>query len=74
MDFDMLVELPFAQNVPLAALVLGAPQIGGIVWLADKLLGEPLSALTTSRYDISGTWGKPVVKLQSAVGAKKKKR
>lgn len=74
MDFDMLVELPFAQNVPLAALVLGAPQIGGIVWLADKLLGEPLSALTTSRYDISGTWEKPVVKLQSAVGAKKKKR
>ena len=57
LDLDMLVELPFSQNVPLAALVLGAPQIGGLVWVADKLLGEPLSALTTSRYDITGTWG-----------------
>lgn len=74
LDLDMLVELPFAQNVPLAALVLGAPQIGGLVWLADKLLGEPLSALTTSRYDISGTWEAPVVELKEAVNASKKKR
>ncbi|KZY31132.1 hypothetical protein A3740_07965 [Oleiphilus sp. HI0068] len=74
LDLDMLIELPFSQNVPLAALVLGAPQIGGLVWLADKLLGEPLSALTTSRYDITGTWQKPIVELKEAVNASKKKR
>jgi len=74
LDLDMLVELPFSQNVPLAALVLGAPQIGGLVWLADKLLGEPLSALTTSRYDISGSWDTPVVELKETVNASKKKR
>ena len=74
LDLDMLVELPFSQTVPLAALVLGAPQIGGLVWVADKLLGEPLSALTTSRYDISGTWELPVVELHQAMNASKKGR
>lgn len=74
LDFDMLVELPFSQNVPLAALVLGAPQIGGLVWVADKLLGEPLSALTTSRYDITGTWEAPRVDLHQAMNASKKDR
>jgi uncharacterized protein YhdP len=74
LDIDMLVELPFSQNVPLAALVLGAPQIGGLVWVADKLLGEPLSALTTSRYDITGTWEQPTVNLKQAINASKKDR
>ena len=74
LDIDMLVELPFSQNVPLAALVLGAPQIGGLVWVADKLLGEPLSALTTSRYDITGAWEKPRVDLKQAMNASKKDR
>jgi uncharacterized protein (TIGR02099 family) len=74
LDIDMLVELPFSQNVPLAALVLGAPQIGGLVWVADKLLGEPLSALTTSRYDITGSWDKPTVNLKQAINASKKDR
>lgn len=74
LDFDMLVELPFSQNFPLAALVLGAPQVGGLVWVADKLLGEPLSALTTSRYDITGTWEQPRVDLHQAVNASKKDR
>ena len=74
LDFDMLVELPFSQNFPLAALVLGAPQVGGLVWVADKLLGEPLSALTTSRYDITGTWEQPRVDLRQAMNASKKDR
>jgi len=74
LDLDVLVELPFSQTVPLAALVLGAPQIGGVVWVVDKLLGEPLSALTTSRYDITGLWENPVMELQEAMNASKKER
>ena len=76
LDLELLLEIPFSQNVPLAALVLGVPQIGGAVWLVDKLLGEPLSALTTARYDITGTWTKPTVELAQAINAsiKAKKR
>ena len=74
LDMDMLVKLPVVQNLPLAALILGAPQIGGAVWLVDKLLGEPLSAITTARYDITGSWEKPNVKLSTAMNASKKDR
>ena len=74
LDMDMLVKLPVVQNLPLAALILGAPQIGGAVWLVDKLLGEPLSAITTARYDITGSWEKPNVKLNKAMNASKKDR
>lgn len=73
LDLELLLALPFSQNVPLAALALGVPQIGGAVWLVDKLLGEPLSALTTARYDITGTWGKPKVELGQAINATNKK-
>jgi len=74
LDMDMLVKLPVVQNLPLAALILGAPQIGGAVWLVDKLLGEPLSAITTARYDITGSWENPDVKLSKAMNASKKDR
>lgn len=61
---DMRVELPITQNVPLAALMLGAPQVGGAVWLVDKLLGEPLSSITSATYDVQGTWDNPKVELK----------
>ena len=74
LDLDMLVELPFAQNIPLAALILGAPQIGGVVWVIDKILGEPLSSITTARYDISGSWDEPKMDLHQVMNASKKDR
>ncbi len=71
LDMEMVVELPVSQNVPLAALLLGAPQIGGAVWLIDKLLGEPLSQITTARYSIKGPWKDPVLELKQVLNAKK---
>jgi len=56
---NMTVELPFSSNVPLAALMLGAPQVGGAVWLVDKLLGSPLSSMTSVDYKVTGTWSDP---------------
>lgn len=71
LDMEMVVELPVSQNVPLAALLLGAPQIGGAVWLIDKLLGEPLSQITTARYSIKGPWKDPVLELKQVLNADK---
>ncbi len=59
LNLDMKVELPLTSNVPLAALMLGAPQVGGAVWLVDKLLGSPLSSITSVDYKVSGTWTDP---------------
>ena len=64
LDLDMYVELPFSSNVPLAALMLGAPQVGGAVWLVDKLLGEPLSSITSAKYHVKGSWDDPQLELK----------
>ncbi|WP_250657295.1 YhdP family protein [Alkalimarinus coralli] len=65
LDMDMVVVLPLTKNLPLAALFLGAPQIGGAVWVIDKLLGEPLSKLTSATYEMTGSWDNPDIKLKN---------
>lgn len=69
LDLDMVMTLPIAENVPLAALMLGAPVVGGAVWIVDKLLGQPLSSLTTAGYSVTGPWAEPVIELQEVVTA-----
>ncbi|WP_141215677.1 YhdP family protein [Hahella sp. CCB-MM4] len=64
LDLQMVVVLPVTQNLPLAALLVGAPQVGGALYLIDKLLGEPLSSLTSATYEIKGTFQKPEMKLK----------
>lgn len=70
LDLKMLVELPIASNVPIAALMLGNPVVGGAVWLVDKILGQPLAKLSTVRYGIKGSWDQPEMVLEQAVNAK----
>lgn len=70
LDLKMLVELPIASNVPIAALMLGNPVVGGAVWLVDKILGQPLAKLSTVRYGIKGSWENPEMVLEQAVNAK----
>lgn len=63
LDMEMVVVLPLTKNLPLASLLVGVPQIGGAVFLIDKLLGEPLSSLTSATYRVSGTLQKPEINL-----------
>jgi uncharacterized protein (TIGR02099 family) len=70
LDLKLVVELPISSNVPLAGLMLGAPQIGGAVWLVDKVLGSPLSKLSTVRYAITGSWDDPQTNLEKVINAK----
>lgn len=64
-DKDMEVALPLTSNVPFAAVLLGAPQVAGAVFLIDKLIGDRLERVTTLRYHISGDWSDPQVQLQT---------
>lgn len=73
LDLNMVMTLPLTENAPLAALMLGAPVVGGAVWIADKLLGEPLSSLTTAGYSVTGPWGEPVIELKEVVTAGERK-
>ncbi|MDL0432059.1 AsmA-like C-terminal region-containing protein [Marinobacter sp. TBZ242] len=65
LDMKMVVVLPLTQNLPLAALLMGAgAPIGGALFVLDKVLGDPLSKLTSATYSVSGSWDEPDVRLR----------
>lgn len=65
LDMQMVVVLPLTQNLPLAALLMGAgAPIGGALFVLDKVLGDPLSKLTSATYSVSGSWDEPDVRLR----------
>ncbi|WP_227538152.1 YhdP family protein [Marinobacter vulgaris] len=65
LDMEMVVVLPLTQNLPLAALLLGAgAPIGGALFVLDKVLGDPLSKLTSATYSVTGSWDEPDVRLR----------
>lgn len=65
LDMRLVVVLPLTQNLPLAALLMGAgAPIGGALFVLDKILGDPLSRLTSATYSVTGTWEAPEVDLQ----------
>lgn len=65
LNMSLAVVLPLTQNLPLAALLLGAgAPIGGALFVLDKILGDPLSKLTSASYSVTGTWDDPKVDLR----------
>jgi uncharacterized protein YhdP len=65
LDMNMIVVLPLTQNLPLAAVLLGAgAPIGGALFVLDKVLGDPLSKLTSATYSVRGSWDEPEVRLK----------
>ena len=65
LDMRLVVVLPVTQNLPLAAVLFGAgAPVGGALFVLDKLLGDPLSRLTSATYDVTGSWSDPQVDLR----------
>ncbi|WP_428033556.1 YhdP family protein [Amphritea sp.] len=61
---QMAVTLPVTDNIPLAAVLLGAPQIAGLAFLLDKLIGDEVKKeFATVTYTMEGDWGDPKVEL-----------
>jgi uncharacterized protein YhdP len=61
LDASIRVTLPVASNLPLAALVIGAPVVGGAIFVADKLFSGRLSSLTSVEYRAVGPMDNPTV-------------
>ena len=53
-DAKLLVTLPVTNNLPLAALIVGAPAIGGALFVADKLLGDKVARFASVQYEVKG--------------------
>ncbi len=65
-DMGLLVTLPITNNLPLAALLAGAPQIGGVLFLADRILGDRVARFASVKYRLSGDWQQPTVEFDRA--------
>lgn len=57
----LVVAIPISNNLPLAAVLVGAPAIGGALFLVDRLAGNKINRFATVNYHISGDWQKPEI-------------
>ncbi len=60
-DAKLLVTLPVTNNLPIAALIVGAPAIGGALFLVDKLLGDKVARFASVQYKVEGPWKEPKI-------------
>ncbi|GAA0689492.1 hypothetical protein GCM10009104_14970 [Marinobacterium maritimum] len=65
LDNTVEVTLPITSNAPLAAILLGAPQVAGAVFVIDKLIGDKLERFSTLKYRLTGHWDDPQMELQA---------
>jgi len=56
---EVVVILPFMDNLPLATVIAGVPQVGVPLWLLNKAFGNMFDEFTTMRYRVVGPWSKP---------------
>ncbi|XKF14592.1 DUF3971 domain-containing protein [Halomonas sp. BLK-85] len=61
LDQRLSIALPISQGLPIAALAVGAPVVGGALLLAHSLFGDTLGEVTTLNYLIQGPWAAPQV-------------
>ncbi|BBI50175.1 hypothetical protein HORIV_25960 [Vreelandella olivaria] len=64
LDQRLGVTLPVTQSLPIAAIAVGAPIVGGALFLADQLFGDALDRATTLHYRVRGSWTSPQVTLE----------
>lgn len=65
-DYDLkaVVEPQVSGSLPLAAAVaIGSPAVGAVVWVADKLLSGQVNAISVREYHITGAWDNPTISL-----------
>ncbi|MEG0861349.1 MAG: YhdP family protein [Pseudomonas sp.] len=60
-DANLQVSLPVTNNLPLAALIVGAPAVGGALFLVDRLLGDRVSRYASVHYRVEGPWKEPKI-------------
>ena len=60
-DSKLLVTLPVTNNLPIAALIVGAPAVGGALFLIDKLIGDRVSRFASVQYSVKGPWKDPTI-------------
>ncbi|GAB2796254.1 AsmA-like C-terminal region-containing protein [Halomonas shantousis] len=65
LDLRLGITVPVSQNLPLAALLVGAPQIGAGLFVAHKVFGRWLDQATQIHYRVHGPWSSPQITQES---------
>ena len=65
------VDIPLTNNLPLASVLLGAPQIGGAIYLVEKAFGRKIIKVGKTDYRIEGSFDDPSVSLVPPFSNKK---
>ena len=60
-DAKLMVTLPVTNNLPIAALIVGAPAVGGALFLIDKLIGDRVARFASVKYTVKGPWKEPKI-------------
>ncbi|WP_106478416.1 YhdP family protein [Phytohalomonas tamaricis] len=66
LDQRLGVTVPVSQNLPLAAVLIGAPQVGGALFVLHWLFGHWVDKVTEIHYRVRGPWASPQISLESA--------
>ncbi|MDN3555588.1 YhdP family phospholipid transporter [Halomonas maura] len=66
LDQRLGVTVPVSNNLPLAAVIAGAPVVGGALFIADKIFGDAIDRVTRIHYRVQGPWTSPRISLESA--------
>ncbi|OLO07080.1 hypothetical protein BTW08_13720 [Salinicola sp. MH3R3-1] len=66
LDQRLGITVPVSQNLPLVAVMVGAPQVGIGLFVFDQLFGRWLDRATQIYYRIEGPWSSPTINLESA--------
>ncbi|WP_067100306.1 YhdP family phospholipid transporter [Marinomonas atlantica] len=57
----LTATVPISSALPVAGLLLATPQIAGLLFITDKLIGDQLSKVTSIQYKIEGDFSEPTV-------------
>ncbi|ERS89100.1 YhdP family protein [Halomonas sp. PBN3] len=66
LDMGLGVTVPISRNLPLAAVIAGAPVVGGALFIADRLFGDAIDSVTRIHYRVRGPWTAPQISVESA--------
>ncbi len=66
LDQRLGVTVPISRNLPLAAVIAGAPVVGGALFIADRLFGDAIDSVTRIHYRVRGPWTSPQISVESA--------
>lgn len=65
LDMRLVVVLPVTQNLPLAAVLVGAAPVAALLYVVDRMFGGRLSRITSATYSLRGTWQDPKARLRN---------